>query len=284
MVHSSLRTTDGHHYPGYHVARCGSRKGKGARDYRTTNRFTAEPNPNPVAQGYFYDTGDFGEVYARNASGASWVLLKEWFTSEKKLSGNSGGFFEDRTYYLAPELCSENTQIRFRMKSNSEGVGEGWYVDDVETIDITGFGSFNNFAYAWLGYTDGHTESAWRWTSFADWTEAIELSDPELAPYRGEVIDEIHFSCGDDVYGFEVCDYRLWVVDGALPALPITLTPDATGVTSGTGWDYVTIVPHDIPASGSVFVIIEWSNYDEYQTYYEIYPERWEQDKEKMKF
>ncbi len=212
----------------------------------------------------FYDTGDFGEVYARNASGASWVLLKEWFTSEKKLSGTSGGFFEGRTYYLAPELCSENTQIRFRMKSNSEGVGEGWYVDDVQIIDITGFGSFNNFAYAWLGYTDGHTESAWRWTAMTPWLEAIELSDPELAPYRGEVIDEIHISVGDDVYGFEVCDYRIWVVDGALPALPIALTPDAIGVSSGTGWDYVTIPAHDIPATGSVFILAEFSNYDAY--------------------
>jgi hypothetical protein len=72
----------------------------------------------------FADINDFGELYVRNATSEAWILLKEWFTNEDKVSGHSGGFFEDRTYYIAPEHCTYTTQFRFRMRSDSSGVSK----------------------------------------------------------------------------------------------------------------------------------------------------------------
>ena len=37
----------------------------------------------------------------------------------------------------------------------------------------------------WIGYSDGHTENAYKWTDGSPWTMDIELSDPELITYRG---------------------------------------------------------------------------------------------------
>jgi hypothetical protein len=89
----------------------------------------------------FYNQDDFGEVYARNISSEPWVRLN-------KLVGTSFGYFIDLGgndgYYMPPELCTETTQIKFRMVSDPADTGyhpendvsEGWYVDDILIIDI----------------------------------------------------------------------------------------------------------------------------------------------------
>jgi hypothetical protein len=209
----------------------------------------------------FYDNGDYGELYVRNASSEPWTLLTEFYTSENKIAGDSGGFFEIRTYYIMPDYCSHTTQFRFRMKSDSDGVSEGWYVDDVEVKDILGFVA--PFSYAWISYNTGYADNAMRWTSLEPISIAIELTDPELAPYRGEVIDQVKFACGADAYYFMACDYEIYIVDGSITGLdPTTLTPDGTGVASDTSWTTHTLTTfHPIPATGSVFVIVRYPSY-----------------------
>jgi hypothetical protein len=99
----------------------------------------------------FYNMDDFGEVYARNSSADPWVRLM-------KLSGTTYGYFVDLGgndgYYLPPELCSNNTQVKFRMVSDPADTGyyaendvsEGWYVDDVEIFDVLSTGQSSSFA------------------------------------------------------------------------------------------------------------------------------------------
>jgi hypothetical protein len=112
----------------------------------------------------FYNQDDFGEVYARGSSSEQWTRLN-------KLMGTSYGYFVDLGandgYYIAPELCTETTQIKFRMVSDPADAGydpendvsEGWYVDDIEIIDVLGSGSFGSFA-AWDLLFDFDCEAA----------------------------------------------------------------------------------------------------------------------------
>jgi hypothetical protein len=112
-----------------------------------------------------------------------------------------------------------------------------------------------------LGYHDGTTESAWRWTDYSDWSHAIQLTDAKLAPYRTYDITQVEFSCGDDVYGFCVADYEIWISDTLEdPTAPPVVY--GTGTSSGTGWDIVALdMAYDIPSSGDVYLGITYSNY-----------------------
>jgi hypothetical protein len=87
----------------------------------------------------FFNTDDFGQVYARGAANETWKLLKTF-------NGNSDGYFvdvgADEGLWIPPEMCTEETQIRFRMVSDPEDtafmatpdISEGWYIDDVELV------------------------------------------------------------------------------------------------------------------------------------------------------
>lgn len=123
-------------------------------------------------------------------------------------------------------------------------------------------GTLDVFSDDWITYNDGYTETAYRWTSLDPWQVAIELTDTELSGFRDQVVDEIRFCCGDDTYGFCVADYDIWI--STVVEDPNTVTPIASGVSSGLGWDTVDVPDTDIPDTGSLFVGISYSNYVDY--------------------
>jgi hypothetical protein len=81
----------------------------------------------------FFNTNDFGEVYARANSSDPWTRLGG------KIQEDTDGYFVDvgaaEGFWIPLEKCSETTQIRFRMVSDHEDVSEGWYVDDIALTD-----------------------------------------------------------------------------------------------------------------------------------------------------
>lgn len=78
----------------------------------------------------FADAGDYGETYIRSGPSASWFKIGT-------VDMTSGPFFVPLSYYIPPEYCTETFQIRFRMKSNSDLVSEGWYIDNVCIVEVT---------------------------------------------------------------------------------------------------------------------------------------------------
>jgi len=206
----------------------------------------------------FYNMDDFGKVYVRAGPSDPWTRIGAF-------TGSSEGVFEDISLYVPPEYCSESTQFNFRMVSDPADTGygaendvsEGWYIDDVAIVNIT---SGTGMGAEWVSYNDGHTDNAFAWVDGSPWTEAIELTDTELAGYRGGVIDEIKLSVGCDEYGFYAVPYKVYIAEGALPDIS-TCTPIATGTSSGTGWDIIDIPDYTIPATGNVYVIVTFESY-----------------------
>ncbi len=120
-------------------------------------------------------------------------------------------------------------------------------------------GTLGVFSDDWLTYNDGYTDNAYVWTSGAPWQIAIELTDTELSGFRDQVVDEVEFSCGSDAYGFYVADYDIWI--STVAEDPNTVTPVASGVSSGVDWDIIDVPDTDIPDTGSLFVGVSFSNY-----------------------
>jgi hypothetical protein len=112
-----------------------------------------------------------------------------------------------------------------------------------------------------IQYHSGSTDNSFRWNDFTPWICAIELSDPELASYRDGTLTEVTMCIGDDENGYETCPYNIYYATGTLPDIT-TLTPIASG--TGTGWTTVTGLNEVIPATGSVFVIVEYYDYTGY--------------------
>jgi hypothetical protein len=130
------------------------------------------------------------------------------------------------------------------------------FLHDVALIEFTS--PVADIGVDWLGYTDGHTENAFKWTDGSPWTYAIELSDPELAPYRSHDLTDVHFSCGCDDYGFYAEQYDVYYATGSLPDIA-GLTPIASGTASATGWTTTAVTPQAMPAAGSAFVIVQFT-------------------------
>jgi hypothetical protein len=120
-------------------------------------------------------------------------------------------------------------------------------------------GTLGTFTDTWLTYNDGYTDNAYAWTSGNPWQIAIELTDTELSGFRDQMVDEVRFSAGSDGYGFYVCDYDIWISD--VQEDPNTVTPVASGTSSGTGWDTIDVPNYDIPDTGSLFIGVTYSNY-----------------------
>lgn len=110
-------------------------------------------------------------------------------------------------------------------------------------------------------YHSGTTDNSIMWNDYTPWICAIELTDPELADYRGGILSEVTMCIGDDEYGYETSDYNIYYVTGSLPDIT-TLTPIASG--TGTGWTTVIGLSETIPTTGSVFVIVEYHDYTQY--------------------
>ena len=137
------------------------------------------------------------------------------------------------------------------------------YKHDVTVKEITE-PSLGGERADFIGYDDGTTENAYRWTDMSDWQQAIQLTDTQLAAFRDYQITEVKFSCGSDLYGFYVADYEIWISDQLEdPTAPPVVYK--TGTSSGTGWDIVTLdMPYDIPNTGDVYLGITYSNYLDY--------------------
>jgi hypothetical protein len=166
----------------------------------------------------------------------------------------------------------KNETIDYRVTATALNVEDTNPANDVMTSDLTvdfwhDVGveitepSIGRDRQVFLGYDDGYTENSWRYTDGSDWSAAIQLTDTQLAPYRGDEITQVKFSAGCDVYGFEVADYEIWISDQLEdPTAPPVVYK--TGTSSGTGWDIVTLdMAYVIPNSGDVYLGITYSNY-----------------------
>lgn len=202
----------------------------------------------------FKDTGDWGEILVRARGSDPW-------SSIKKFTGASDGFITDQVW-IKPEYVTNNTQVAFRMRSNSEGISEGWFIDEVKFMEVIGTGTFSGtFADHWISYNDGWLDNALAWNDGSPWVAAMELSDPELAGFRDFDLTEVNLCTGSDEYGYYVANYDIYYATGALPDSTAFGSPIASGVSSGAGWDLIAVDPQSIPASGSAFIIVSWSNY-----------------------
>ena len=199
----------------------------------------------------FYNKADFGDIQIKK--GNNWETI--WKT--KDLS--SGGVFIPATAYIDEETCTNYStfQLRFGMHSDASGVDEGWYVDDIQIVDVTGFAA--SFADEWISYNDGYTENAYAWNGALSWTIAIELSSPEIDPYIGYDITDGLVSGGSDDYGFYANAYEVYASTGALPDMT-TIGDDETllgsGVSSGAGWTSFACDPYQV--TGTTYFILKW--------------------------
>ena len=203
----------------------------------------------------FANSGDFVEVDIwktfdhdadpETANITKWVQIG-------KLTGDSNGVFEDKALTFGKDMQNTRTKIRFRMVSDDDLVAEGCYIDDVRIVNVSAAASLSD---VYLGYTD-YTDNALAWTDGSAWTEAIELSSPEIDAYVGNTLDEIEVSVGCDVYGFYAEDFTVYAAN-ALPdmASPPPVLYDGTSV--ATGWTEATLTtPYTV--TNPTYLIVEF--------------------------
>jgi hypothetical protein len=195
----------------------------------------------------FASMADYGAVQMKQ--GGNWVQL--WKTS----GTTTNGAFEPVSIYIDGPTCAAYPifQLRFLMHSDSAGVSEGWYVDDIYVIDVTAGGVA---ATDWFGYNDGHTENALKWTDGTPWYEAIELSSPEADPYLGYDITDIYVSCGCDDYGFYAETFNVYA-SNALGDIGTFTVLDSGLVASATGWTQVALA-NSYTLTGTDYLCVGW--------------------------
>ncbi|MCJ7572448.1 MAG: hypothetical protein MUO82_11360, partial [Candidatus Thermoplasmatota archaeon] len=89
-------------------------------------------------------------------------------------------------------------------------------------------------------------------------TEAIELTNDKLTGYRDYVISEIKVSIGCDAFGAEPgVPYEVWI-QNSLPSDPTNANVVATGVSTSSVWNLISVIKTPIPDSGSVFIGINF--------------------------
>jgi hypothetical protein len=97
----------------------------------------------------------------RNASDGLWIKLKDSIDFSDRITGDSGGFYVVKSYYIDPTMFDTQIQIRLRMVSDGDDcVCEGWYVCDVEVIEVTAVGAPpapGDTWYAFDAYSTGST-------------------------------------------------------------------------------------------------------------------------------
>ena len=95
--------------------------------------------------------GDWGCVEVKEDESELWERVFA-------VSGSSSGWRQERID-LAPYVGNLNLKLRWRMKANSSGHNDGWYVDDVSMAESPGPTSappfFDNFN------SPGHSDSLW---------------------------------------------------------------------------------------------------------------------------
>ena len=110
----------------------------------------------------------------------------------------------------------------------------------------------------WIKYNDGHTENAIGVPGTI--CEAIQLTDTELANYRGFSIWAIKVSIGSDDYGpYPGISYQVWIQNNQ-PADPTTANIIATGTSTSDVWEYIWITPYKIYATGDVWIGVNYIN------------------------
>jgi len=106
----------------------------------------------------------------------------------------------------------------------------------------------------YIKYHDDYTENALGLTSGGVITMAIELTDAELAGFRGDDITEIIASIGDDTYGpAPGLPYDVWI-ETSQPSNPTTVSFVASGTSTSDVWNTIPVTPTTIPATGSLFI------------------------------
>jgi len=119
----------------------------------------------------------------------------------------------------------------------------------LSTVVVTG-----KSATDWIKYNDESTENGLGLTSGGIITEAIELTSDKLTGYRDYVISEIKVSIGCDAYGAEPgVPYEVWI-QNSLPSDPTNANVVASGVSSSSVWNLISVIKTPIPDSGSVFI------------------------------
>jgi hypothetical protein len=143
------------------------------------------------------DDGDFGQIYVRNSSAGMWHLLGT-------VSGNSSGFFEDLSFYIRPGMFTDQIQIRLRMVSDSDDcVGEGWYVCEIELVEVTAAGPPPAPGGDMSNIIDAGA-STFNWFDVADPSTINYIGaypDPSFPQGAAYVMDELWFTDTDgDIY------------------------------------------------------------------------------------
>jgi hypothetical protein len=203
----------------------------------------------------FYNKFDYGELQMKQ--GANWVRL--WKTD----GATSMGVFVPICVYIDDATCELYPifQLRFRMYSDGAGVDQGFYVDDIQIVDVIDDNNSATFAEEYFGYSDGYTENAFKWTDGSDWYEAMEFSSPEAADHIGKNIVEVVVSVGCDDYGFYAETFNVWGAgykpDMTPGAEQATLLGSSIGST--TGWaTYELETPYTIEEQ--TFLIIQFTS------------------------
>ena len=125
----------------------------------------------------------------------------------------------------------------------------------LSTVVVTG-----KSATDWIKYNDESTENGLGLTSGGIITEAIELTSDKLTGYRDYVISEIKVSIGCDAYGAEPgVPYEVWI-QNSLPSDPTNANVVASGVSSSSVWNLISVIKTPIPDSGSVFIGVNFDH------------------------
>ena len=143
------------------------------------------------------DEGDFGEVYMRNSTSGLWIKLKDSIDFSDRITGDSGGFYVVKSYYINPTMFDTQIQIRLRMVSDGDDcVCEGWYVCDVEIIEVTAVGA-PPAPGGDHSYIIDAGDSSFNWFDVADPSTINYIApypDPDFPQGACFVMDELWFT------------------------------------------------------------------------------------------
>jgi len=143
----------------------------------------------------FVDAGDYGEIYYSTDNGTSWQYVAE-------ITGTSDWYTV--SYGIPAQDCTDEVRIKFRMLSDIEDVGNGWYIDDL-TIDLLPelqrnvlCEGFNTEEPTWKTYNGEDDVVAVYDTQFAKYDSPYPALDIRVAPVH-ELTWRIHNTDDDKI-------------------------------------------------------------------------------------
>jgi hypothetical protein len=90
----------------------------------------------------FHSVADYGELQHLRSfdhdGDPGTANITSWYRIWKTPDTTTNGAFKDECAFIPQDVCMANpiTQFRFRMVSDGAGVDEGWYIDDIQIVDV----------------------------------------------------------------------------------------------------------------------------------------------------